>query len=45
HHVQGQQKRARSVQMTRAASGGQPKRDITQISNTDYNIPDGFRGE
>ncbi|MCG7368398.1 primosomal protein DnaI, partial [Pantoea sp. ACRSH] len=45
HHVQWQQKLARSVQMNRAASGGQPKRDITQISNTDYNIPDGFRGE
>ncbi|MBA2817884.1 primosomal protein DnaT [Candidatus Pantoea persica] len=45
HHVQWQQKLARSVQMNRAASGGQPKRDSTQISNTDYNIPDGFRGE
>lgn len=45
HHVQWQQKLARSVQMNRAASGGQPKRDLTQISNTDYDIPDGFRGE
>ncbi|MGE1563490.1 primosomal protein DnaT [Pantoea septica] len=45
HHVQWQQKLARSAQMNRAASGGQPKRDITQISNTDYHIPDGFRGE
>lgn len=45
HHVQWQQKLARSVQMNRMANGGQPKRDITQISNTDYNIPDGFRGE
>ncbi|ERK17068.1 MAG: primosomal protein DnaT [Pantoea sp.] len=45
HHVQWQQKLARSVQMNRAANGGQPKRDITQISNTDYDIPDGFRGE
>ncbi|MBP2195830.1 primosomal protein DnaT [Pantoea cypripedii] len=45
HHVQWQQKLARSVQMNRAANGGQPKRDITRISNTDYDIPDGFRGE
>ncbi|WP_217549542.1 primosomal protein DnaT [Pantoea sp. GbtcB22] len=45
HHVQWQQKLARSVQMNRAANGGQPKRDLTQISNTDYDIPDGFRGE
>ncbi|SNY69179.1 primosomal protein DnaT [Pantoea sp. GL120224-02] len=45
HHVQWQQKLARSVQMNRAANGGQPKRDITQISNTQYDIPDGFRGE
>lgn len=45
HHVQWQQKLARSVQMNRAANGGQPKRDSTQISNTDYDIPDGFRGE
>lgn len=45
HHVQWQQKLARSVQMNRAVNGGQPKRDSTQISNTDYDIPDGFRGE
>lgn len=45
HHVQWQQKLARSVQMNRAANGGQPKRDVTQVSNTDYDIPDGFRGE
>ncbi len=45
HHVQWQQKLARSVQMNRAANGGQPKRDSTQVSNTDYDIPDGFRGE
>ncbi|MBK0096770.1 primosomal protein DnaT [Erwinia sp. S63] len=45
HHVQWQQKLARSVQMNRAANGGQPKRDVTQISNTQYDIPDGFRGE
>ncbi len=45
HHVQWQQKLARSVQMNRVANGGQPKRDMMQISNTDYNIPDGFRGE
>ena len=45
HHVQWQQKLARSVQMNRAANGGQPKRDVTQVSNTNYDIPDGFRGE
>ncbi|ORM70752.1 primosomal protein DnaT [Pantoea rwandensis] len=45
HHVQWQQKLARSVQMNRAANGGQPKRDVTQVSKTDYDIPDGFRGE
>ncbi len=45
HHVQWQQKLARSVQMHRASNGGQPKRDITRIDNTDYDIPDGFRGE
>jgi len=45
HHVQWQQKLARSLQMNRAANGGQPRRDITQISSTDYDIPDGFRGE
>ncbi len=45
HHVQWQQKLARSVQMHRAGNGGQPKRDITRIDNTDYDIPDGFRGE
>lgn len=45
HHVQWQQKLARSIQMNRAANGGQPKRDITQLPNPDRTIPDGFRGE
>ncbi|CAJ0990707.1 primosomal protein DnaT [Pantoea sp. Nvir] len=45
HHIQWQQKLARSVQVNRSVNGSQPKRDITQISNTDYSIPDGFRGE
>lgn len=45
HHVQWQQKLARSVQMNRASNGGQPKRDLTQVASTDYDIPDGFRGE
>jgi DNA replication protein DnaT len=45
HHVQWQQKLARSLQMNRAANGGQPKRDITQLPDPDSTIPDGFRGE
>jgi DNA replication protein DnaT len=45
HHVQWQQKLARSLQMNRAANGGQPRRDITQLPNPDSTIPDGFRGE
>lgn len=45
HHVQWQQKLARSIQMNRAANGGQPKRDITQLPDPDRTIPDGFRGE
>ncbi|MXP67635.1 primosomal protein DnaT [Pantoea sp. Aalb] len=45
HHVQWQQKLARHVQMNRIINSGYFKRDITQISNTDYDIPDGFRGE
>lgn len=45
HHVQWQQKLARSVQMHRGANCGHLKRDITQINNIDYDIPDGFRGE
>ncbi|WP_421532146.1 primosomal protein DnaT [Lelliottia amnigena] len=44
HHVQWQQKLARSVQMNRASNGGQPKRDINAFSQPDSQIPHGFRG-
>ncbi|CAH0492333.1 unnamed protein product [Peronospora farinosa] len=39
HHVQWQQKLARSIQMNRAANGGQPKRDITQLPDPDRTRP------
>ncbi len=44
HHVQWQQKLARSVQISRAANGGAPRRDVNAVSQPDDNIPDGFRG-
>ena len=44
HHVQWQQKLARSIQMNRASNGGQPKRDINAFSEPDKQIPNGFRG-
>lgn len=44
HHVQWQQKLARSVQMGRAANNGLPKRDINALSEPDKEIPTGFRG-
>lgn len=44
HHVQWQQKLARSIQINRASNGGQPKRDINTISEPDNQIPQGFRG-
>ena len=44
HHVQWQQKLARSVQMGRAANGGLPRRDVNTLSQPDNCIPDGFRG-
>ncbi|POZ16486.1 primosomal protein DnaT [Lelliottia aquatilis] len=44
HHVQWQQKLARSMQINRASNGGQPKRDINTISEPDNQIPPGFRG-
>ena len=44
HHVQWQQKLARSVQQNRMSNGGQPKRDIKEIGEQDYSIPKGFRG-
>ncbi|WP_312953102.1 primosomal protein DnaT [Superficieibacter sp.] len=44
HHVQWQQKLARSVQIGRASSGGMAKRDINNLSEPDQQIPPGFRG-
>ena len=44
HHVQWQQKLARSVQIGRASNGGQPRRDVNAISEPDNHIPRGFRG-
>lgn len=44
HHVQWQQKLARSVQMGRASNNGQPKRDLNSVSEPDNHIPPGFRG-
>ncbi|MGL4726538.1 MAG: primosomal protein DnaT [Scandinavium sp.] len=44
HHVQWQQKLARSVQMGRASNGGQPRRDLNSLSEPDSQIPPGFRG-
>ena len=43
HHVQWQQKFARSLQINRASNNGQPKRDINAFSEPDKKIPDGFR--
>lgn len=44
HHVQWQQKLARSVQISRAGNGGQPKRDVNSFAEPDKQIPHGFRG-
>lgn len=44
HHIQWQQKLARSVQIGRASNGGQPRRDVNAISEPDNHIPRGFRG-
>ncbi|WP_354691759.1 primosomal protein DnaT [Phytobacter sp. RSE-02] len=44
HHVQWQQKLARSLQINRANQGGTAKRDINAISQPDSQIPPGFRG-
>ena len=45
HHVQWQQKLARSVQQSRAVNGVRAQRDINQLPEPDHTIPDGFRGE
>lgn len=44
HHVQWQQKLARSVQLSRTISVNQQKRDINHLPESDHAIPDGFRG-
>ncbi|POP45672.1 primosomal protein DnaT [Superficieibacter electus] len=44
HHVQWQQKLARSVQISRASGGSATKRDINSLSEPDDQIPPGFRG-
>ncbi|HFV4881872.1 TPA: primosomal protein DnaT [Escherichia coli] len=44
HHVQWQQKLARSLQIGRANNGGLPKRDVNTVSEPDSQIPPGFRG-
>lgn len=44
HHVQWQQKLARSVQISRAGNNGALRRDINSMPQPDNSIPDGFRG-
>lgn len=44
HHVQWQQKLARSVQISRASQGNTPKRDVNSVAEPDNHIPPGFRG-
>lgn len=44
HHIQWQQKLARSLQIGRAGNNGQPKRDVNNLSEPDTHIPPGFRG-
>lgn len=46
HHIQWQQKLARSVQKSRSLNfSSQKKRDITHIPIPDKKTPDGFRGK
>lgn len=45
HHIQWQQKFARYLQISRGAQAPTGRRDITQISAPDDQIPAGFRGE
>lgn len=44
HHVQWQQKLARSVQQGRMGLGGKLRPDVNQLPEPDQSIPDGFRG-
>lgn len=43
HHVQWQQKLARSLQIGRGTHSGRPN-DINQLPRPDYTVPKGFRG-
>ncbi|ACL29854.1 primosomal protein DnaT [Buchnera aphidicola str. APS (Acyrthosiphon pisum)] len=46
HHIQWQQKLARSLQKSRSISYmSQKKRDITYIPTPDQTVPNGFRGK
>lgn len=44
HHVQWQQKLARSLQIGRASNGGLPKRDVNTVSEPDSQIPPDSEG-
>ena len=44
HHMQWQQKLARSVQIGRGSLTGSAKRDINAVSEPDNQVPPGFRG-
>lgn len=44
HHIQWQQKLARSVQMGRQANGGSPVNDVNAIEQSEFKLPKGFRG-
>ncbi len=45
HHIQWQQKLARSLQAGRVNKSPQTRRDSTQVAEPDRQIPNGFRGE
>lgn len=45
HHIQWQQKLARSVQLNRASRVNELRADFTQTDDPDNSIPKGFRGE
>lgn len=45
HHIQWQQKLARSVQLNRASRVNEGRSDFTLIDEPDSTIPKGFRGE
>ena len=45
HHIQWQQKLARSIQHSRIINSTYNKRDINDLPKPDQYIPDGFRGQ